>query len=82
MGSRTAVPFSQLVQHPKPTIAKLEQDPRRRLRLDRRDGDDLILESAARAEAEDEALNMASRLSGPSSSNSFRRSGHPLISAI
>ena len=62
MGSRTAVPFSQLVQHPKPTIAKLEQDPRRRLRLDRRDGDDLILESAARAEAEDEALNMASRL--------------------
>src|SRR5207247_1530059 len=36
--------------------------PRRRLRLDRRDGDDLILESAARAEAEDGALDMASRL--------------------
>jgi hypothetical protein len=60
--SSMAVPFSQLVQHPKPTVAKLEQSPRRRLRLDRRDGDDLILESAARAEAEDEALSMASRL--------------------
>lgn len=56
------VPFSQLVQKPKATMAKLEQSPRRRLRLDRRDGDDLILESAARAEAEDEALSMASRL--------------------
>jgi len=43
-------------------MAKLEESPRRRLRLDRRDGDDLILESAARAEAEDEALDMASRL--------------------
>jgi hypothetical protein len=56
------VPFSQLVQHPKATMAQLEESPRRRLRLDRRDGDDLILESAARAEAEDEALSMASRL--------------------
>jgi len=62
MSATTAVPFSQLVQHPKPTVAKLEASPRRRLRLDRRDGDDLILESAARAEAEDEALSMASRL--------------------
>jgi hypothetical protein len=56
------VPFSQLVQKPKATMAQLEESPRRRLRLDRRDGDDLILESAARAEAEDEALSMASRL--------------------
>lgn len=60
--SVTEVPFSQLVQHPKPTVAKLEQSPRRRLRLERRDGGDLILESAERAEAEDEALNMAGRL--------------------
>lgn len=58
----TEIPFSQLIQQPKKTMAKLEQSPRRRLRLDRRDGDDLILESAARAEAEDEALDMASRL--------------------
>lgn len=58
----TEVPFSHLIQHPKPTLAKLEASPRRRLRLDRRDGDDLILESAVRAEAEEEALSMASRL--------------------
>jgi hypothetical protein len=56
------IPFSQLVQHPKDTMAMLEESPRRRLRLDRRDGEDLILESAARAEAEDKALTMASRL--------------------
>jgi hypothetical protein len=58
----TAVPFSQLVQHPKDTVAKLEESPRRRIRLNRRDGGDLILESAERAETEDEALSMASRL--------------------
>jgi hypothetical protein len=56
------VHVSQLVQHPKPTVTQLEQTPRRRLRLARRDGGDLILESADRAEAEDEALDMASRL--------------------
>ena len=43
-------------------MAKMEESPRRRLRLDRRDGDDLILTPAARAEAEDEALGVASRL--------------------
>jgi hypothetical protein len=56
------IPFSQLIQQPKATMAKLERSPRRRLRLDRRDGEDVILESAARAEAEDEALDMASQL--------------------
>jgi hypothetical protein len=60
--SITEVPFSQLVQHPRDTMAKLEESPRRRIRLDRRDGEDLILESAARAEAEDEVLNMTSRM--------------------
>lgn len=58
----TEVPFSDLVRHPVDTVAKLEESPRRRIRLDRRDGDDLILESAEHAEAEDEALSMASRL--------------------
>jgi hypothetical protein len=43
-------------------VAALESSPRRRLRLERRDGQDLILESAERAEAEDEALSMTSRL--------------------
>ena len=56
------IPFSQLVQHPKDTMSKLEGSPRRRIRLDRRDGEDLILESADRADAEDRALGMASRM--------------------
>jgi hypothetical protein len=60
--SITEIPFSQLVQHPKDTMAKLEAIPRRRIRLDRRDGEDVILESAARAEAEDEVFGMASRM--------------------
>jgi hypothetical protein len=62
MGITAEVPFSQLIQHPKDTVAKLEETPRRRLRLDRRDGDDLILASAARAEAEDRALSLTSQL--------------------
>jgi hypothetical protein len=60
--SITKVPFSQLVQHPKDTMAKLEESPRRRIKLNRRDGEDLILESASRAQAEDDALDMAGRL--------------------
>jgi hypothetical protein len=56
------VPFSQLIQHSRETVAALEASPRRRLRLERRDGQDLILESAERAEAEDEALGLAARL--------------------
>jgi len=60
--STTEVPFSQLIQHSRETVATLEASPRRRLRLGRRDGHDLILESAERAEAEDEALSMTSRL--------------------
>jgi hypothetical protein len=56
------VPFSQLVQQPRETVAKLEESPRRQLRLERRDGRDLILESADRAEAKDAALAMTSRL--------------------
>lgn len=49
------VPFSELLQHPRDTLAKLERS-RGRLRLVRRDGEDLIVESAKRAEADDEAL--------------------------
>jgi len=56
------VPFSQLIQRSRETVAALESSPRRRLRLERRDGQDLILESAERAEAEDEALSMTGRL--------------------
>jgi hypothetical protein len=60
--STTEIPFSHLIQHPKAAMAKLEEAPRRRLRLDRRDGDDLILESVARAEADDRALSITSEL--------------------
>lgn len=60
--STAEVPFSQLIQRSRETVAALESSPRRRLRLERRDGQDLILESAERAEAEDEALSMIGRL--------------------
>jgi hypothetical protein len=58
----TEIPFSQLVQQPRETVAKLENNPRRRLRLERRDGNDLILESADRAEAKDNALRLSGSL--------------------
>lgn len=60
--STATVPFSRLLQHPKDTVAKLEQSRDRRLRLGRRDGEDLILETAGHAEAEHEAMNMTTRL--------------------
>ena len=56
------IPFSQLVQQPRETVARLEGTPRRRLRLERRDGNDLILESADRAEADDDALRVTGSL--------------------
>jgi hypothetical protein len=56
------VPFSKLVQQPKETVAYLEHSKGRRLRLERRDGHDLILESAERAEAKDHALRMTGNL--------------------
>jgi hypothetical protein len=56
------VPFSKLVQQPKETVARLEHSKGRRLRLERRDGHDLILESAERAEAKDDALRVTGSL--------------------
>lgn len=56
------VPFSELIQHSRKTLARLEGSRTRRLRLVRRDGEDLILESAERAEAEMATLAMATRL--------------------
>jgi hypothetical protein len=50
------IPFSQFLQHSRDTLAKLERSPGQRLRLVRRDGEDLIIEQARRAEADDEAL--------------------------
>lgn len=56
------IPFSHLLQHSRETIEKLEGSRERRLRLVRRDGEDLILESARRAEADEEAFGIATRI--------------------
>jgi hypothetical protein len=56
------IPFSQLLQHSKETVARLEGSQSRRMRLVRRDGEDLILESARRAEAEAEGVLVTTRL--------------------
>lgn len=60
--STTEVPFSTLLQRPKDTLAKLENSHDHRLRLARRDGDDLILESAAQADAKNSAWSTTTRL--------------------
>jgi hypothetical protein len=62
MAAITQVPFSRLVQQPKETLAYLEQSKGHRLRLERRDGHDLILESADRAGAKDDALRVTGSL--------------------
>ena len=56
------VPFSYLLQHSRDTLEKLEGSRERRLRLVRRDGEDLILESARRAEADEQAFSIAARI--------------------
>lgn len=59
---RRAGSVSQLIQQPKATVGQLEAAPERRLRLARRDGEDLILESAGRAAAEEVAWATTARL--------------------
>src|SRR5260370_33751190 len=56
------IPFSQFLQHSRDTLEKLEGSRERRLRLVRRDGEDLILESARRAEADGQAFSIAARI--------------------
>ncbi|HJZ01919.1 MAG TPA: hypothetical protein VJ305_14435 [Streptosporangiaceae bacterium] len=56
------IPFSQFLQHSRDTLEKLEGSRERRLRLVRRDGEDLILESARRAEADEQAFSIAARI--------------------
>jgi len=56
------IPFSQLIQHSRETVARLENSQSRQLRLVRRDGEDLVLESAKRAEADAQAAVTAARL--------------------
>ena len=56
------IPFSQLIQHSRETLDKLERSQGRRLRLVRRDGEDLVLESAKRAEADEQASLTTARI--------------------
>ncbi|MEV0403356.1 hypothetical protein [Actinoallomurus sp. NPDC050550] len=58
--STTKVPFSQLIQQPAKTVAKLEEA--QQVRLVRRDGEDLVLETANRAEAAAAAMTATTRL--------------------
>src|ERR1022692_3044665 len=76
----TEIPFSQLVQHPRATVAKLEASPRRRLRLERRDGGDLILQAAERAEADAAAVIVTTRLFAALMSNT--EGSHVLLAAF
>jgi hypothetical protein len=56
------IPFSQLIQHSRDTIARLESSQGRQLRLVRRDGEDLVLESAKHSEADAQGALTAARL--------------------
>lgn len=49
MATPVEVPFSDLINKPKDTVAKLKQAPGERLRLRRRDDEDLVLTTASRA---------------------------------
>jgi hypothetical protein len=62
MGIAEEIPFSQLIQHSRETVLRLENSQSQRLRLVRRDGEDLVLESAKRAEANEQAVLTAARL--------------------
>lgn len=62
MSTTLEIPFSQLLQHSGETVARLEKSHNRRVRLVRRDGEDLILASAKRAEAEAEIILATARI--------------------
>ncbi|WP_406452052.1 hypothetical protein OG782_17645 [Streptomyces sp. NBC_00876] len=55
-----AVNFSELVNKNKQTLARLEESPR--LLLHRRDGEDLVLTTAARAEQDRSVVSAATRM--------------------
>jgi hypothetical protein len=56
------VNFSELLQHPKETVAKLEAGQRHALRVHRRDAEDLVLTTAARASQDSELFDVATRI--------------------
>lgn len=60
--SVSEIPFSELVNRPKATVAKLNANRSHKLRLVRRDDDDLVLESAERSEIDAAAMTLTTRL--------------------
>ncbi|WP_322747079.1 MULTISPECIES: hypothetical protein [unclassified Frankia] len=59
-GPPQEAPFTELIQHPTRTTARLAGI--RALRLRRRDADDLVLMSADRAQQEGEVVDLTARL--------------------
>jgi len=54
--------FSDLINKPKDTVAKLNKTAGRSLRLRRRDEEDLVLTTASRAEQENEVVSATTRM--------------------
>ena len=55
-------PFSELINKPKDTVAKLTAAPRQKLRLKRRDDEDLLLTTVERAEQDSEVLSATTHI--------------------
>lgn len=60
VGVYDEVPFTELLREPSATAGRLAET--RRLRLRRRDAEDLVLQSAERAAREDEVIDLSARL--------------------
>ncbi|MGH3547848.1 MAG: hypothetical protein ACRDQU_06980 [Pseudonocardiaceae bacterium] len=60
--SAPEIPFSELVQRPTDTVARLTTTRGQTLRLRRRDAEDLILTTAARAEQEHTVVSATTRI--------------------
>jgi hypothetical protein len=60
VGAYDQVPFTELLREPSATAGRLRDT--RRLRLRRRDAEDLMLQSAERATREDEVIDVSARL--------------------
>lgn len=54
--------FTELLQRPKATVARLNDTPRRGLRITRRDGEDLYLTTAERAEQVVDVVDSTTRM--------------------
>lgn len=54
--------FSELIQKPKDTVARMQDSPRKGMRLHRRDAEDLYLTTAERAEQATEVLDSTTRM--------------------